>query len=424
MHDLGDQSSKPLEAITSLAGMRGDVDAKVASRRPIRIAHLVSHPVQYLVPIYREITRMPGVELTVYYYSDNSLGRHFDEEFGAEFEWSTPLLGGYQHRFFPSSRGKPNLKPFQRPNWDLLAAVAKEQYDMIWINSYIGANALLARTTALFRGTPVFFRDDTNLLTPRPWWKRLLKSVMLRPFLRGTWALYVGEESKRYWKYYGLPSKRLFFSPHCVDNTYWSQKAQELRPRRNELRRSFGIDDDAPVVLYCAKFIPKKQPQLMLGAFKRARQRVKCWLLMAGDGQLRGEVQQMLKDDDIQNVVLPGFMNQDQLPLAYAAADLFVLPSAFNETWGLVVNEAMNFSLPIIVSDQVGCGRDLVRPGWNGYVFDHNSEAELADRIVELAQDAQLRQSFGANSARLVTEYSVAHCAEGIVRAGRAAGED
>jgi glycosyltransferase involved in cell wall biosynthesis len=161
----------------------------------------------------------------------------------------------------------------------------------------------------------------------------------------------------------------------------------------------------------------------MLSAFKLARQKVKCWLLMAGDGQMRGQVQEMLKSEDIPNVIMPGFMNQDQLPSAYAAADLFVLPSAFNETWGLVVNEAMNFSLPVIVSDQVGCGKDLVRPGWNGFVFDHTSERELADRMVELAQDAQLRQTFGANSARLVTEYSVSHCAEGIVQAGRAAGE-
>jgi glycosyltransferase involved in cell wall biosynthesis len=420
---LGDQSSKSLETLSGVSSARADADAKPASRQTIRIAHLVSHPVQYLVPIYREITRMPGVELTVYYYSDSSLGRHFDEEFGAEFEWSTPLLGGYQHRFFPSSRGKPNLQPLQRPNWDLLAAVAKEKYDMIWINSYIGVNALVARTTALFHGTPVFFRDDTNLLTPRPWWKRALKNVVLRSFLRGTWALYVGEESKRYWKHYGLPASRLFFSPHCVDNTYWSEKATELRSRRDELRRSFGIDDDAPVILYCAKFIPKKQPLLMLSAFKLARQKVKCWLLMAGDGQMRGQVQEMLKSEDIPNVIMPGFMNQDQLPSAYAAADLFVLPSAFNETWGLVVNEAMNFSLPVIVSDQVGCGKDLVRPGWNGFVFDHTNERELADRMVDLAQDAQLRKTFGANSARLVTEYSVSHCAEGIVQAGRAAGE-
>ena len=61
--------------------------------KKLRLAHLVSHPVQYLVPIYREISRMPDVEFTVYFYSDTSLGKHFDEEFAAEFAWSTPLLG-------------------------------------------------------------------------------------------------------------------------------------------------------------------------------------------------------------------------------------------------------------------------------------------------------------------------------------------
>ena len=63
-----------------------------------------------------------------------------------------------------------------------------------------------------------------------------------------------------------------------------------------------------------------------------------------------------------------GFLNQSQLPSAYCAADLFVLPSLF-EPFGLVVNEAMLCGLPVAVSDRVGARFDLVRPDENGYVF-------------------------------------------------------
>ena len=390
--------------------------------RKVRVAHLVSHPVQYLVPIYREISKSPDIEFTVYFYSDSSLGRHFDEEFGKEFEWSTPLLGGYKHRLLPSSKGKSINNAFAWPNWDLLADVVRQKYDVIWINSYIGSNAFFARAAAFVSGTPVMFRDDTNLLMPRPLWKRALKNLLLRNFLRGAWALYVGEQSRRYWESYGIPPTHLFFAPHCVDNDFWSSKARELLPRRDQIRQSFGIDDDAPVILFCGKFISKKQPLMLLSAYSTIRQEFPCWLLMVGDGQLRGDIERQIRDSNIKGTILTGFLNQDELPLAYTAADMFVLPSAFNETWGLVVNEAMNFSLPVVVSDKVGCSMDLVKDGWNGFSFAHEDEMQLAHCLRALVKDAALRKEFGKNSAQLVANYSVEACAQAVVRAGCAAG--
>jgi glycosyltransferase involved in cell wall biosynthesis len=392
------------------------------AKKKIRIAHLVSHPVQYLVPVYRELSKSPDIDFTVYFFSDTSLGKHFDAEFGREFAWSTELLGGYNYKFLPSSKGKSTGQRFEWPNWDILSDVRHGHYDVIWINSYMGTNAFLARLGALFSGTPVFFRDDTNLLTPRPFWKRAFKNLFLRPFLRGTWAFYVGEENKRYWNFYGVPPKRLFFSPHCVDNDYWSSKARELAPRRAQIRQSLGITDDRPVILFCAKFIPKKQPLKLLQAFEIVRRRVNCWLLMVGDGYLKESVEREIRERNVQDVVLAGFLNQDELPLAYMAGDVFVLPSAFHETWGLVVNEAMNFSLPIVASDQVGCGRDLVKDGWNGFTFPHDDTNALAERLIRILEDEPLRKTMGANSASLVTQYTVQNCATGVVRAGCAAG--
>ena len=303
----------------------------------------------------------------------------------------------------------------------MLADVVRQHYDVVWINSYIGTNAVLARIAMLATGTPVFFRDDTNLLSPRPLWKRVLKTVLLRNFLRGVWALYVGQQSRKYWEYYGVSPARLFSAPHCVDNDFWSSKARELAPSRNRLRQSLGITDDAPVILFCGKFIAKKQPLLLLDAYSIVRKELPCWLLMVGDGLLRSEVERRIRESKIEGAILPGFLNQDELPSTYTAADIFVLPSAFYETWGLVVNEAMNFALPIIVSDKVGCSYDLVKEGWNGYSFAYEDEKQLAALLRRLVADASMRKEFGKHSAELVATYSVAACADGIVRAGRAA---
>src|ERR1700722_7635002 len=90
------------------------------SPKKLRLARFVFHPVQYLVPLYRGMCRTAHIHFTVYFYSDSSLGKHFDAEFGREFEWSTSLLGGYNHRFLPSTKGNATNNAFAWPDWDLL----------------------------------------------------------------------------------------------------------------------------------------------------------------------------------------------------------------------------------------------------------------------------------------------------------------
>ena len=111
-------------------------------------------------------------------------------------------------------------------------------------------------------------------------------------------------------------------------------------------------------------------------------------------------------------------MNQTELPCAYTAADVLVLPSA-EEPWGLVVNEAMNFSLPIVVSDRVGCGMDLVRQGENGYVFLHHSADQLAHSLAELIVHPERREAFGRSSLEIIKGWDIAHTVEGILEALR-----
>jgi glycosyltransferase involved in cell wall biosynthesis len=112
----------------------------------------------------------------------------------------------------------------------------------------------------------------------------------------------------------------------------------------------------------------------------------------------------------------------EQMRNFYAAADVLVLPSIstrkFREPWGLVVNEAMNRELPVIVSDDVGAAAGgLVRDGHNGLVVSAGDPAALARAIVLLAEDPALRRRLGEAGARDVSAYSHAAWAEGFAQA-------
>src|SRR5207244_3025893 len=101
-----------------------------------------------------------------------------------------------------------------------------------------------------------------------------------------------------------------------------------------------------------------KRPLDVLAAFQALEHRDRAALLYVGDGPLRGTIE--ARAAGMANVKVTGFRNQTELPRAYAAADVLVLPSEF-EPWGLVVNEALNFGLAVIASDRVGAAPDLVR---------------------------------------------------------------
>src|SRR5437764_6735077 len=82
-------------------------------------------------------------------------------------------------------------------------------------------------------------------------------------------------------------------------------------------------------------------------------------LLFVGSGTLETELRS--RAATTANVFFAPFQNQTEMPRTYAASDLFVLPSLGpEESWGLAVNEALCLSRPVIVSDHVGCGPDLV----------------------------------------------------------------
>jgi glycosyltransferase involved in cell wall biosynthesis len=121
----------------------------------------------------------------------------------------------------------------------------------------------------------------------------------------------------------------------------------------------------------------------------------RCALLVAGAGWLEPELRRVVAKHAIPDVFFVGFLQLTEIMRAYACADVFTLFSGLNETWGLVVNEAMNFSLPIVVSDRVGCGRDLVSSGRNGWVVSTDDTDTLAARFDSLLASSELRQRFG-----------------------------
>jgi glycosyltransferase involved in cell wall biosynthesis len=158
-------------------------------------------------------------------------------------------------------------------------------------------------------------------------------------------------------------------------------------------------------VLYCGRFSEEKGTVELIQAYKLVSSPKKA-LVLVGDGRLRGRMEALMDDDDHSSIYFMGFHNRNKIGKFYALADMLVLPSQ-KDTWGMVVNEGLCFSLPVVVSDQVGAGADLVIHEKNGYVFHTGDIKELSERISKLIElPEEDRRKMGDESWRLITEWS------------------
>jgi glycosyltransferase involved in cell wall biosynthesis len=377
----------------------------------LRIGFLISHPIQYLAPLFRELAKQ--CDLTVFYAHRQTAEQQARAGFGVAFDWDVDLLSGYHSRFLRNVARAPSTDRFFGCSTPEIATeIAAGGFDGFVVPGWALLTYWQAVRACRRAGVPVFARGDSQLMGPRSSAVRLAKAVAFRGILRQfDGFLYVGQRNRDYLLHYGAPAGRLFFSPHCVDNDAFRTASDTVRQQAaasadpSQLRR----------ILFVGKLMERKRPFDVLRAVAQLRARgCLVEVAFAGSGELQGALAETAAAADVP-VRFFGFVNQSELPGIYASADVTVLPSDGRETWGLVVNEAMACGVPAVVSDAVGCGPDLVQAGVTGETFPLGDVAALAGAI-ETVLSLDRDRTRHALAARMQT-YSPERAARGIAGA-------
>jgi glycosyltransferase involved in cell wall biosynthesis len=385
----------------------------------IRLAYLVTHPIQYQAPLLRRIAAEPGIDLTVFFCSDFSLQSYLDPCFGKFIAWDIPLTGGYRHEILPSLGRKDRLS-FWRPfNYGLARRLSRGNFDVLWVHGYNRWFHWLAMAWAKIRGLKVLVRDEATLISAsRHKLKRLAKRlffVILRNL--GDGFLAIGTLNARYYRSYGIPADRIFYVPYAVDNVFFREKARAAARDRERLRRELGLSPGRPIILYASKLSEVKRGVDLLEAYIQMSpdqvQEPHPYLIFIGEGDQRKVLEDRARAMHWSSIQFLGFRNQTELPGYYDLCDVLVLPSAF-EPWGLVINEVMNAGRAVVVSDQVGCGPDLVRKGENGYVFQAGDIAGLRQALVNLLSDPQKCRAMGQKSLEIINTWGIEEDVAGL----------
>ncbi len=383
-----------------------------ASAAARRLAIVVSHPIQYYAPWFRELAAQPGLEVRAFYLSDHGAAARSDAQFGTTFAWDTDLLSGYPHEFVPNLARTPDVTRFTGlHNPGLHSALHAFKPDAILLFGY----AYRTHLTLLFSApAPVIFRGDSHLLGAPP--PRGPKRLLLRAiYARCAAFLPVGRANAAYFRHYGVPAEKCFPAPHCVDGHHFKITPERIAAAA-ATRISMGIPRAAPVALFSGKLTAKKRPDLLLAAFVRAGV-TGAHLVFAGDGELLPSLRAAAAGRA--DVHFLPFANQSAMPARYLVGDVFVLPSeGRHETWGLAINEAMHMGVPCVVSDHVGCHLDLVTAGVNGWVFPAGEESALTEILrdaLSLSPEARIARSRSA--IEKVAAFNYAAATLGLIRA-------
>ena len=385
-----------------------------------RLAIVSSHPVQYYAPWFQFLASTGRVDLKVFYLWDHGVRAGYDPGFGKSIKWDVPLLDGYPFEFVPNISSRPGTDHFfGLRNPTLANRVTDFGPDAALLIGYNHPSFLrmIFAQWPLSSPIPLIFRGDSHrLVASRAGWRDQMKRALITAvYKRFAACLYVGTANREYFRWYGVPDERLYFSPHAIHTERFTAGADATQHEAVAWRMSLGVPPDHLLVMFAGKFEEKKRPTDLLEAFVRLG-RAHASLLFVGAGHLEGELRQ--RAHNVANVHFAPFQNQSQMPRTYLAADLFVLPSyGPGETWGLAINEALSLARPVITSDHVGCTADLVSPGRNGLVFRAGDVADLTHKLREALSDGERLLRWGEEGRRIVERYKYEQASEGLFAA-------
>lgn len=391
------------------------------SGRPL-LAIFEPFPVHYHAEVYRELHRQcqaAGLNdaIHVVYGTDFNLRGYRDPGFGTTVAWGTGVVEGYPNEILGSTRGpNPLAGRWSITGRGVWAVLRRQRPAAVMITQFGVAFDFAALWLARAIGAEVWLRtENQDEAFARGPAKGFVRDLIYRALYAGIdRAFYIGQLNRAHFLRLGMMPAQLFFSPYCVNNPFaatdWARDSRRLKA---EARADLDLAENAHVLLFVGKIFDKKNPLVipMAAAGLDPALRRRLHVIYAGTGELTGEVAAVFARTcpDVR-LSMPGFVTQADLPRYYLAADTLILPSRqAGETWGLVVNEAMQAGLRIVASRHVGSAAEFGRLK-DFHVFDGGATAltPLLAHAITHAVDAEAQRA-------AIARYSVEAAAAGIM---------
>ena len=373
------------------------------TRRVVILTEIIS---PYRIPLFNAFARNESVDLHVIFLAETDPNLRqwqvYKEEIKCSYKvlsaWRK-LLGGYNALL----------------NRGVAQALAEAAPDVILCGGYNYLAFWQALLWARLRSVPFLLWSESTLLDLRRG-HALVEFMKDEFFGKCSGFVVPGRSALDYLRAHKIKEERIFTAPNAVDNDLFAAGATLVRQNPDARRRELGLPDR--YFLFVGRLVPEKGVFDLLSAYAKLNDAVRqqVGLVFVGDGISRRQLEQQAASIVPGAVRFPGFAQREQLAAYYALAQALILPT-YTDPWGLVVNEAMACSLPVILSRAAGCAADLVEQEWNGLLVPPGDVSALAVAMERLAGQPELCAAMGLNSLRHISHYSPAGWAIGLARA-------
>lgn len=280
---------------------------------------------------------------------------------------------------------------------EILKYLSPEAYDVIVIGFYSSPTGMLAIEYMRIRKIPFWLSSDGGIIKED---SSLAYKVKKHFICAASGWLSTGAGTNSYLEHYGADAERICVYP------FTSVRKKDILPQpltdmeKRKIREKLHMPEQK-IILSVGQFIYRKGYDVLLDACEELPGEIGVYLV---GGEPTEAYLRLQKEKKLTHVHFVGFQKKQELADYYRAADLFVLPTR-EDIWGLVINEAMSYGLPVVTTKKCVAGLELVQEGKNGYLVEADDSAMLHRKML---MALELR---GVESLRQVREYTVENMA-------------
>ncbi|WP_234733905.1 glycosyltransferase family 4 protein [Tellurirhabdus bombi] len=287
----------------------------------------------------------------------------------------------------------------------LLQAVRNYKPDIVYLNGYYDLAYWAVIAYCKIKNIRIVLDfESSEISRKRSWWKEAMK----RGFLQQCDALVcLGQKAADYAiKLNVSPEKILSTKNVGVDNEALLALFNKEFPLREQRKKALGL----PLYnfLYAGRFVERKNLYRLIKAFHNAQKIAKNgkdWgVILSGEGDQKEPLMQAISALGNTSVFFLEPCEWYEVPIRYTMADVAVLPSTF-EPFGFLTNEAMVYSMPVLVSDRCGSAADLVIDKYNGFQFNPYDEEDLTQKMVLLMNAPEQFRTLGDRGKQIIDQW-------------------
>lgn len=341
-------------------------------------------PSPYRIDFFNELGKF--IDLTVVFEATQAKG--------IRFNWNIDEIKHFEAIFLRDGEINEN-----KVDWSILKYISKDQFDHVIVTSYAYLTEMVALVALKILRIPYFMEVDGGLIREEHFFKKSLKKFLIS---NASGYFSPSKSSDEYLVYYGANREKIFRYP------FTSLKKQDILilPISNEekvnIRNELGINESS-VILAVGQFIHRKGFDVLLSASKKLDKSIGV-VFVGGEPTI--EYLNFVNQNNLSNIYFEGFKSKEELSKYFKMADLFILPTR-EDVWGLVINEAMSYGLPVITTNKCGAGLELIYNRENGYIVQVDDIEELSKSIKAIINSKTLKTNIAYNNLEKIKGYSI-----------------